>query len=56
MTATVVYDYFLLSHLVASWHIFNLLGKPKRNGYSIRITAETLNGVREQQVAACLVF
>ena len=31
-------------------------GRPKRNAYSVRITTKTLNGVQEQQVAACLAF
>ncbi len=31
-------------------------GKLKRDFYSVRITAKTLNGIQEQQVAACLAF
>ena len=30
--------------------------KPKGDYYSVRITAKTLNGVQEQQVAACPAF
>ena len=31
-------------------------GRPKRDVYSVRITTKILNGVWEQQVAACLAF